>query len=343
MRRFVLEMYSSRAPVWSMPPDHVGRVRRELGAGWELVALREEVDGSGDGVGRASERVREAIADAEVYCGFGVARDAFLAARRLRWVHTGAAGVRGSLFPEILEGEVVLTNSAGVHAVPVAEHALAMILYFARALDAAEQDRRARRWGKAEIVGVRSPVRELDGSTVVIVGFGSIGRALGARCRALGMKVVGVRRRADGDRDPDADRVVGPSDLDDALGAADYVVLSLPHTRETDRWINADRIARMKPGAVLVNVCRGRVVDEEALRAAIRSGPLRGAGLDVFSEEPLPPTSPWWEEGRVCLTPHTAGVSPRFWERETDLICENIRRYLRGAPLRNVVDKQAGY
>lgn len=343
MRRFVLDLYSSLAPVWSMPPDHVRRVRRALGDGWELVALREEVDGSGDGGGRASRALLDAIADAEVYCGFGIARDAFAAARRLRWVHSGAAGVGSSLFPEMVESDVVFTNSAGVHAPPVAEHVLAFLLYFARGLDRAERARRERRWAKDEIQAADSPVAELAGATVVVVGFGGIGRAVGARCRALGMKVIGVRRHAPPGDDPDAHRVVGRDALDDVLSSADYVVLAAPHTRETDRLFDAARIARMRRGAVLINVCRGAVLDEDALRAALRSGRLRGAGLDVFAREPLSPDSPWWTEPGACLTPHTASVSPRFWERETDLICENVRRYRAGEPLRNVVDKRAGY
>ena len=343
MRQFVLDMYSSRAPVWSMPPDHVERVRAALGDGWALVALREEVDGSGDGRARASEALCAAITDAEVYCGFGIARDAFRAARRLRWVHTGAAGVGAALFPEMVESDVVLTNSAGVHAPAVAEHVLAMMLHFARGLDVAQAARRERRWIKDELQAEGSPVTELADATVVVVGFGGLGRAVGRRCRALGMRVVGVRRRAGAREDPDAHRVVPADGLDDALDEADYVVLSVPHTAETDGLLDAARIARLKPGAVLVNVCRGRVLDEDALLAALRAGRLRGAGLDVFREEPLGREHPFWDEPRVCLTPHTASVTPRFWDRETELLCDNVARYRAGRPLRNVVDKRAGY
>lgn len=344
MRRFVLDMYSSRAPVWSMPAEHVERVRAALGDGWELVALREEVDGSGDGRARVSEPLRAAIADAEVYCGFGIARDAFRAAHRLRWVHSGAAGVGASLFPEMVESEVVLTNSAGVHAPAVAEHVLAMMLHFARGLDLAQTARRERRWMKDELQAEGSPVTELADATVVVVGFGGLGRAVGRRCRALGMRVVGVRRHAAaaGD-DPDAHRVVPTDGLDDALDEADYVVLAVPHTAQTDGLFDAARIARLKPGAVLVNVCRGSVVDEDALLAALRAGRLRGAALDVFREEPLSPQHPFWDEPRVCVTPHTASVTPRFWDREAELVCENVARYRAGRPLRNVVDKRAGY
>jgi phosphoglycerate dehydrogenase-like enzyme len=243
----------------------------------------------------------------------------------------------------MVESDVVFTNSAGVHAVPVAEHALAMMLYFARGLDLAERARRERRWAKDELQGEGSPVTELGGATVVIVGFGGIGRELGRRCRALGMRVSGVRRRPGAGDDPDAHRVVGPDGLDAVLGEADYVVLTVPHTRETDGLFDARRLARIRRGGVLINICRGRIVDEAALRHALRAGALRGAGLDVFAREPLPEDSPWWDEPRACVTPHTSSVSPHFWDRESELIRENVRRYRAGEPLRNVVDKSAGY
>jgi phosphoglycerate dehydrogenase-like enzyme len=343
MRRFVLDMYSSRAPVWCMPSEHVERVRAALGPDWELAVLREEADGSGDGGGRASRALLAAIADAEVYCGFGIPRDAFRAARRLRWVHTGTAGVRGSLFPEMVESDVRFTNSAGVHAPAVAEHALAMLLYFARGFDRAERARRERRWAKDELQAADTPVTELGGATVCIVGFGGIGRELARRCRALGMRVLAVRRRPGAGPDPDADRVTGPDGLDACLAEAHAVVLAVPHTAETDRLFDAARIRRCRRAAVLVNVCRGGVVDEAALLDALRDGHLRGVGLDVFAREPLPPDHPFWDEPGVLLTPHVAGVTPRFWERETALLLENIRRYLRGEPLLHQVDKRAGY
>jgi phosphoglycerate dehydrogenase-like enzyme len=151
------------------------------------------------------------------------------------------------------------------------------------------------------------------------------------------------------DRDPRAaatevvDRLLGPEDLTTVLAGSDYVVLSVPHTRETDGLIGAAELGVMKGSAVLINVARGRIVDEQALIEALRAGSIRGAGLDVFRDEPLPEGSPLWELDNVCLSPHLGGVSPRFWERETELILENTRRYLAGEPMLNVVDKQAGY
>jgi phosphoglycerate dehydrogenase-like enzyme len=343
-RRFVIDMFSSRYPLWCMPEGDVERIRAVLPPDWELVRVREEADGSGDGLPRATPGLREVLRDAEVYCGFGIPRELFAASEKLRWLHSGAAGVGGSLYREMLESDVVFTNSAGTHGVPVAEHALAMMFYFARALDQVQASQRAGwLWDRDRIACAPSPVAELTGSVVGIIGLGGIGRQVARRARALGMQVWALDREPAAGAGGEADRLFGPGDLEALLKGSDYVVLTVPHTAETDGLIGAGALAAMKPGAVLINVSRGPIVDEEALIAALRAGSIRGAGLDVYSDEPLPPTSPLWELENVCLTPHVAGVSPRFWERETELILENLRRYLAGEPLLNMVNKQAGY
>jgi phosphoglycerate dehydrogenase-like enzyme len=343
-RRFVLDMYSSRYPLWSMPEADVERIRALLSPEWELIRVTDEADGSGDGLSRPSPSRMEALRDAEVYCGFGVPREVFSLSERLRWVHSGAAGVGGSLYPEMLERDVIFTNSAGVHGVPVAEHAVAMMFYLARALDQVEASRRAGRlWDRDRIARMPSPVAELFGSVVGIVGYGGIGREVGRQAKGLGMRVWATRRRPGRELPEHVDRMFGPDGLHEMLAGSDYVVITVPHTRETDGLIGAAELSTMKPSAALINVSRGRVVDEQALIEALRERRIRGAGLDVFREEPLPPTSPLWDLDNVCLTPHVAGVSPRFWERETELILENLRRYLTGEPLLNLVDKRAGY
>lgn len=342
-RRFVIDMFSSRQPMWCMPDVDADRIRQSLPADWELVRVREEADGSGDGVPRSSQPLLQALRGAEVYCGFGVPREIFAASDRLRWVHSGAAGVGGSLFPEMLESDVVFTNSAGTHGVPMAEHVVAMMFHFARGLDLSEGSRRRRSWERERIAGAGSPVQELAGATVGIVGYGGIGREVGRRASGLGMKVWATKRNPEGERPPEVERLLGPAELPELLAAADYVVLTVPHTPETDGLIGAAELAAMKRTAVLINVARGRLVDEEALIGALQSGAIRGAGLDVYREEPLPQASPLWDLENVCLTPHVGAVSPRFWARETELIIENTRRYLTGEPLLNVVNKRAGY
>jgi phosphoglycerate dehydrogenase-like enzyme len=325
-----------------MPEADTERVRAALPRDWELVRVLEEADGSGDGAPRGSPALLSALQDAEVYVGFGIPRELFAQSAAIRWVHSGAAGVGSSLFDELVESEVIFTNSAGTHGVPMAEHAIAMMFYLARALDYAEAGRRERHWNRDPIACTPGPVRELTGSVVGVIGYGGIGREVGRRASGLGMRVWAVKRQTDGGYQ-EVERLFGPADLHEVLSGSDYVVLTVPHTPETEGLIGAAELAIMKPGAVLVNVARGSIVDEEALVMALESGSIRGAGLDVYSEEPLPAESRLWELENVCLTPHVGGVSPNFWERETDLIIENLGRYLAGEPLLNMVNKQAGY
>ena len=342
-RRFVIDMYSSRYPLWGMPDADAGRIEAALPSEWEVVRVLEEADGFGDGASRMTPALKEAFVDAEIYCGFGIPREIFEASEKLRWVHSGAAGVGGSLFPEVRESDVIFTNSAGTHGVPVAEHAMAMMFYFARALDQVEANRRAGRlWDRDRIACSPSPVGELVDSVVCVVGYGGIGREVGRQAKGLGMRVWAVKRTG-GEVPKEVDRLFGRDAFIEALAGSDYVVLTVPHTPETDQLIGVDELSAMKESAVLINVARGRIIDEAALIEALSSRALRGAGLDVFWEEPLPSSSPLWELDNVCITPHIGGVSPRFWERETELIIENARRYLAGAPMLNVVNKQAGY
>jgi len=344
VRRFVIDMYSSRYSLWNMPDEDAERISTILPSDWELVRVRAEADGSGDGAPRMTPSLLESLKDTEVYCGFGIPPGVFAASESLRWVHSGAAGVGGSLFPEMLESDVIFTNSAGTHGVPVAEHAVAMMFYLARALDQVEASRRAGHlWDRDRIARSPSPVGELVDSVVCVIGYGGIGREVGRRAKGLGMQVWAVKRQPGGEPLEAVDRLFGPEGLREALAGSDYVVLALPHTPETDGLIGAEELAVMKESAILVNVSRGRMIDEGALVEALRSRALRGAGLDVFWDEPLPPSSPLWEIDNVCITPHIGGVSPRFWERETELIVENTRRYLAGEPMLNVVNKQAGY
>jgi phosphoglycerate dehydrogenase-like enzyme len=338
-------MYSTSQPHWSMPADSVARVRETLGDEWTVHTIEHEIDATGDGPPATPRPVLEAIADAEVYFGFGIAPDAFREARRLKWVHSGAAGIGGSLFPEMLESEVLLTNSAGVYAEPMADQALAMMLYFTRGLDGAVAGMRAREWRREAIVGPGGGVTELAGAVVGIVGYGGIGRALGRRAHALGMRVWALRRSepAAGDRPDEVEWVSGASGLDELLNESDYVVLTVPQTSETTGLIGERELNLMPRSAVLINVARGRILDEEALAAALGAGRLRGAGLDVFREEPLPPDSPLWKLDNVLITPHIGGTSQRFWDRQTELMVRNIGNYLAGLPLENLVDKRLGY
>lgn len=342
-RKLLLWMYAPDQPMWSAPPETLARLRDELEPVWRIAELREPVQAMGDGAAAAPGTLLEEIRDAEAYCGFGLPREAFREGRELRWVHTAAAGVAGILYPEMRESDVALTNAAGVYAESMGEHALAMVLFFARALDQAVAAAGRSVWARGTMAGPGHRIRELSGRVVGVVGYGGAGSAVGRRAAALGMRVWGIRRSAGGEPPGEVERMLGPDGLGELLEAADYVVLTLPETEETRGMIGGDELERMGPDSVLVNVSRGEVVDQEALVRALREGRIRGAGLDVFHQEPLPPSSPLWALENVLVTPHTSGVSHRVWERQTELVLENARRYLEGRPLLNRVDKERGY
>jgi phosphoglycerate dehydrogenase-like enzyme len=259
----------------------------------------------------------------------------------------------------MLASDVLFTNSAGVHASPMAETVIAMLLHFARGLDLASRAQAAGRWENASFYQADAPLTELGRSTVGIVGFGGIGRAVASRAAALGARVLAVKRTPHDTGEipiagaPSVDgtaRIIGSARvssgeqaLSSLLAESDYVVLTAPSTRETVGMIGAPELARMKPTAVLVNVSRGALVDEADLVAALARGRLRGAGLDVFAREPLPEAHPLWKLPNVLITPHVSAVTRAFWDRESALIAENLRRFQAGEVLENLVDKRAGY
>lgn len=358
MPRAVLDMMDRR-PVWAMPDWFPRELQDALPRGWDLVVIEEPTEGSGDGASRVAPAVLEAVADAEIYLGYGIPSEVLEAGTDLDWVHTGAAGVGSSLTPVMLDSPVVFTNSAGIHAPPIAETVLAMLLHFGRGLDFAVRGQQRGVWSKESFHAADAPVVELAGSTVGIVGFGGIGREVARRVAALGARVVGLKRTAPkageaelhpvgvtGSLAEQIRLVSGPEGLEILLRESDAVVVAAPDTPETRGLIDERALACMKPGAVLVNVARGRLVDEEALVRALEGGRLRGAGLDVFSKEPLPTEHPLWRLPNVLITPHVSAVTRGFWRREADLILRNLYRFVRGAPLdewENVVDKRAGY
>jgi phosphoglycerate dehydrogenase-like enzyme len=265
--------------------------------------------------------------------------DVLAAAPCLRWLQQRGAGIDRIATPRLLASDIVLTNGSGNHAPNIAEHALAMMLAFARQLPALVRAQQASRWAPPAV----DRVFELGGQTLAVIGVGAIGSALAERARALGMRVIGVRRTAAAPLPPGFERVVGIGALDTALAEADHVVLTLPATAATENLFSSARFAAMKRGAHLYNVGRGAVVDQVALLAALQSGHLAGAGLDVTEPEPLPPESPLWAEPNVVITAHSSGLTPRSFERYQRLLLDNLQRWVRGEPLLNVVDKAAGY
>ena len=340
-RRLVIDLASPRA-AWRITPAGVAAIRAGVGSGWDVVEVQAPAASDGDG-GSGSPESIAATRGAEVYIGYGVPTGVVEAGRAtLRWVHTGTAGV-GSSLPQLRDTNIVLTNSAGIHAEPIADWVIAAIAYFARGLDQMVEAQALRRWAKDEFTDLTLPVRELRDLRVGIVGLGGIGGAVARRALALGMSVAGVRRRAT-QGGPLGVRWVGIlEELPRLAAESDCLVIAAPHTGATAGAVSRRVLELLPRDAIVVNVSRGSLLDEAALLALIDAGRLRGAALDVFGMEPLPEDHPFWGHPRVLVSPHVSAVTPRFWERETALIVDNIRRYLAGAPLTNVVDLEAGY
>jgi len=269
-------------------------------------------------------------------------------APHLTWVHSATSGVERALTPAARTRDVLVTNARGVFSRPIAEHVLLMILAVSRHLPELLELQRERTWQPLE-------GRELRELTIGIVGYGSLGRSVASLASAFGARVIALRRRPEGPApagpeeedgfplEPRVDQVFGPDRLHELLAASDIVVLAAPLTPETEGLIDEAAVGAMKRDAWLINVARGRLVDDTALIRALRDNRIGGAALDTFRDEPLPPGSAYWELPNVILTPHTAWSSARVLDRSIDLFCDNLVRFSRGEPLRNVVDPAAGY
>ncbi|OLC29391.1 MAG: hypothetical protein AUH31_07115 [Armatimonadetes bacterium 13_1_40CM_64_14] len=286
------------------------------------------------------QRWREYLAEAEVLFDFDHTNLAVLTTLipHVRWIQATSAGIGQLLIRTgLIAAPITFTTAKGIHAKPLADFAAMAILWFAKDGFRMIREQAARRW-------TRYCGRNVSGATVGIVGFGSIGREVAKVCRAMGMRVVATSRtlRA-GASDSDADQIISVSNLTALLGVADYVVLAVPHTPQTERLLGGAELAAMRPGAVLINVARGAVVDEAALIAALRDGHLGGAALDVLSMEPPAADNPLWSMPNVLISPHSASTVESENNRLTDLFCENLVRYMRGEALLNVFDRKRLY
>jgi phosphoglycerate dehydrogenase-like enzyme len=287
-------------------------------------------------------RVDEEIVDAEVVIAWSIRPEQIAAARRLRWIHSPAAAVHQLMFPELVASDVVLTNAREVHGPVVAEHVIALIFALAKKIPGSVLLQEKHVWGQQILWDEVPRVREVAGATLGLVGLGSIGRPVVKSAKALGMRVIAVREHPEKGSEG-ADAVFGPAQIDEIFRQADYVVLAAPVTDGTMAIANAERLALMKADACLINVGRGPLVDEAALAAALREKKIGGAALDVFPKEPLAADSPLWDVPNLLITPHTAALTDKLWERHYSLFSENLRRYLNGQPLLAVVDKRKGY
>src|ERR687893_152662 len=308
-------------PMW--PGDHVGP------EDWSRTPAEEE-------------EFLVMLSEAEVLYDFprGHVRDLMRVAPKLRWLQGSMAGA-GEVAQKagLQETDVVVTTASGIYSGPLAEFVLMAMLQHAKQLDHLRHD-------KAEKIWRQGAVGALENKTLCVVGMGCIGRAIAGRARPFGMRVVGLKRtvREDDEAWDHADELYPTAELSSALGEADYVAVTLPGTPETRRLLDAEAMAAIKQGAYFANVGRGSVVDEAALVDALQSGHLSGAALDVFEVEPLPEESPLWELDNVIVSAHTTDVVPALINAaQTDLFCENLRRYLSGEELLNVLDKRLLY
>ncbi|HXT16253.1 MAG TPA: D-2-hydroxyacid dehydrogenase [Gemmatimonadaceae bacterium] len=342
--RILVVDLAAKSKNWALTPEGERRIREATPPGWRVNIVQAPTSSDGDGPPRPNDEVMAAVSDAEIYFGFGIPRLLFLEAKKLRWVHSAAAGVGSALYDEMVSSDVLFTNSAGIHAVPIAEYCVAGVLHFLRGLDFALDQQRRSEWNKAPFVALDSVLREVDTVRALIVGVGGLGGATGERLAALGAHCTGVRRRVELGPPPGFERVISLDEFEAELPKHNVVVLAAPLTEATKGLLTRERLQLLSPDTIVVNVARGAMIDEDALAELLEAGRIRGAVLDVFREEPLAATSPFWHLRQVLLTPHVSPVSPgRFWPRQLDLFIGNWRRYLRGERLENLVDKRAGY
>lgn len=318
-----------RFELWQMPAWFSQRLRREFPQ-LEVVHLPNY------------DRVTEEIADADIAISWSLRGKQINAAKKLRWIHSTAAAVHQLMTPELRASDIVVTNARDVHGPVVAEHAIALAFALAKRLPQAVKYQQQKHWAQHDLWTAQPRPRELSGGTMTIVGLGGIGKPLARLAKSLGMRVVGVREHPERGSEI-ADTVYGFGELDQALREGDFIVLAVPVTPKTHHLMNAARLAQLKPGAYLINVGRGVLIDEGALEQALGARRFGGAALDVTDEEPLPPESRLWHTENVFITPHIAGLTERMWERHYAHYIENLRRYQAGEPLLWMVDKQCGY
>lgn len=285
-------------------------------------------------VAPTKEDLAAELADAEIFYGYH-SPELFHGAEKLCWIQSAAAGLDAMVDAPLIERGLTITNASGVHAPQVAEAAWALTLALTRGLPSyfRHQEKHLWEW---------STHFDLDGATAGIIGLGGIGRRYARVAAAFGMQVLAV----DAHEPPRPDSVEAVWSLDrlnELLATADVVLISCPATKETHHLIDAERLAHMRPTAFLVNIARGDIVHEDALAASLRTGQIAGAGIDVCAAEPLPPESTLWDTPNLVITPHCAGLSPNRRRRLIEFFCQNLRRYLDGEPLLNVVDPRIGY
>jgi D-2-hydroxyacid dehydrogenase (NADP+) len=287
------------------------------------------------------KHLKRILPEVEILVCFSLDPQTFLAAKKLKWIHVAYVGVDKFLFPELLKSKVLLTSSRGMHGDTVSDHAMAMILAFAKGLVSSWNCQQKKRWCQVEVMKERfEPQEKLLG----IVGFGTIGESLARKAKTFGMKVMATKNRVKrGEKIKNVDKILPREKFREFLCTADFLVLAVPLTKETHHMIGWKELSCMKESAILINVARGGVVDEKALIDALERKKIAGAGLDVFEEEPLSPTSKLWKLDNVILTPHVGGSRRDYFSKVGEIFRINMNRYLDRKPLLNLFDKRLGY
>jgi len=325
----VLIYFNWPVKFWNIPDSHVEILRKRFPS----VSFTYTTD---------ERTAAVAAANAEVVLTARMSAAALEHAPRLRWVQSSASSVSTLPLSELAARDIVVTNTRTVQAGPIAEHVMAGILVLSRMVHRTLAAQRDRRWIQNEMTDSAIP-RCIAGKTMTLLGLGSIGTEVARRAHAFDMTITGVRRRPNEPKPQFVDRVLGAEQIDEALRGCDVLVIAAPFLASTDRLINAARISLLNRGALLVNVARGKIVDQPAMISALETGQLGGAVLDVFDHEPLDDSSPLWTLPNVIITPHVASLRPDHWDDVIDLFSENLRRFQRGEPLLNRVDPKAGY
>ena len=288
------------------------------------------------------DRILDELQDTDIFVGFSLRPEQFALTRKLKWLHSTAAGVGQLMYPELRKSGIEVTNASGVHSIPMAEHILGTLIALARRFPDCFRYQQQARWAQQELWNAPVRPRELRGQILLFIGFGAIGREVAKIIQPLGMRVWAVTRSGRAEEGL-AEQVFPASKLDEALAQADFLVLAAPETPETRKMIGAREFALMKPSAYFLNVSRGALVDEPALISALEQHKIAGAALDVASQEPLPPENPLWKLDNAFITPHMSAASEHLWERQTDLLMENLERWFAGDELLNRVDLNRGY
>jgi phosphoglycerate dehydrogenase-like enzyme len=295
--------------------------------------IRQAVPGVDVVVAEDEAQARREIADADALYG-RVDRDLLAAAKKLRWIQSPAIGLERTMFPELIAHPVVMTNPRGIFSDDIADHVLALLLSFARHLPRLSRYQIGHNWHPEDYV----PIHLAD-ATVGIFGLGGIGSAVAKRVAAHECRIIAVDARRT-EKPPEVAELWGPDRLPDLLRQSDFVVIAAPETPETRGRFDAAALATMKSSAYLINIGRGKIVRLDALVDALRQGRIAGAGLDVFEIEPLPPDNPLWAMENVIITPHIAGFGEHIAGRRHQVLLENLRRFVNGEPLMNVVEKE---